>query len=112
MNQLLLVVGILAAVPPAAVWELVGQSGPLRMVYIAPGRVKDTKLLATIVDDVIHRSGGEHPLQIDIFDDREQTPTVRPYTASQKLHQRAKFNFNPANGMRRFVWVTYAPVDP
>lgn len=112
MKTLLVVLGLFAAATQAQGWELVGQSGPLRMVYVEPARVKDTKLLAAIVDEMLARFGTQRPLQIDFFDDREQTPAARPYTTGQKLHQRAKFNFNPANGLRRFVWVSYAPVDP
>ena len=112
MKLLLMVLGILAATPQAGGWELVGQAGPLKMVYVEPARVKDTKVLAKIVDEMIVRFGTQGPLQIDFFDDREQTPATRPYAASQKRHQRAKFNFNPAYGLRRFVWVNYAPSDP
>ena len=107
-----MILSLFAATPPAGGWEIVGQVGVLKMVYVEPARVKDTKFLAKIVDDMIVRFGTQRPMQIDFFDDREQTPATRPYAASQKRHQRAKFNFNPANGLRRFVWVDYAPVDP
>lgn len=107
-----MILGIFAATPPAAGWEMVGQVGALKMVYVEPARVRDTKFLAKIVDDMIVRFGTQRPMQIDFFDDREQTPATRPYAASQKRHHRAKFNLNPANGLRRFVWVEYAPVDP
>ena len=113
LNIILMVLGLLAAAPPpSAGWELVGQAGPLRMVYIEPARVKDTKFLAKVVDELLHRFGTEMPLQFDFFDDREQTPAARPYTASQIAHHRAKFNFNPKNGLRRFVWVSYETLDP
>lgn len=112
MSFVLVILGILAAAAPGPGWELVGQSGALKMVYVEAARAKDTKFFALIVDDLIKRNGADRPMQIDFFDDREQTPVMRPYTATQKAHHRAKFNFNPANGMRRFVWVSYAPADP
>ena len=111
LNVMCTILGLLTAAPPAAGWELVGQAGALRMVYVEPARVKDTKILAKIVDDLILRFGTERPMQIDFFDDREQTPATRPYTAGQRAHHRAKFNLNPKNGLRRFVWVDYV-ADP
>ena len=111
MKPLLMVLGILAATPPAPGWELVGQAGALKMVYVEPAGVKNTKVLSTIVAQMLDRFGTQRPMQIDFFDDRAQTPATRPYAAEQRLHHRAKFNFNPKNGMRRFVWVQHTP-DP
>src|SRR5262245_61969281 len=102
-----------APTAPTAGWELLGQAGPVKTVYVEPAKIKDTKLIAKIVDDLIHRFGAEAPMQVDFFDDREQTPATRPpYTADHKAHHRAKFNFNPKTGLRRFVWVSYVPADP
>lgn len=99
---------LLAAATPG--WELVAHIGPINAVYVDPAGIKDPKLLAGIVTDLLERFGRERPLQIDFFDNREGTPTTRPYPASAKPFHRAKFNFNPANGMRRFVRMV--PEDP
>ena len=82
------------------------------MVYVEPARIKDTKLLAGVVRTLLEQAGTATPLQIDFFDDRASTPTAKPWSARNVRHHRAKFNFNPGNGMRRFAWVEYVPVDP
>ena len=101
------------AEPPAGQpWELVGESGRVKTVYVEPARIKDTKLIARIVDDLMARFGVAGPMQIDFFDDRALTPTAPPYQQAQRIHLKAKFNFNPQNGMRRFVRIDLVPVDP
>ena len=105
---------LLAAAEPAPAqpWELVGEAGWVRMVYVEPARIKDTKLIAQIVNDLMARFGTARPVQIDFFDDRALTPTTTPYQKRQRFHHVAKFNFNPKNGMRRFVRIDYVPFDP
>ncbi|HEY3174863.1 MAG TPA: hypothetical protein VGK94_03785 [Candidatus Polarisedimenticolia bacterium] len=110
---LVLTAGAAAAGPaPGQPWELVGESGWVKMVYVEPARIKDTRLLAQIVADLMGRFGSTNPMQVDFFDDRALTPTALPSPPRQRIHQRAKFNFNPRNGLRRFVWMEWVPVDP
>jgi hypothetical protein len=101
-----------AAPAPAQPWELVGEAGWVKMVYVEPTRIKDTKLIAQIVNELIDRFGTAHPLQFDFFDDRSQTPTTKPYQTAQRQHHRAKFNINPITNLRRFVWIDLVPFDP
>jgi len=91
-------------------WELVAHMGPINTVYVEPSKAKDIAVLGSIIDDLLAKNGREHPIQIDFFDDKDLTPRSRPYPASCKPAYRAKYNFNPANGLSRFVWIL--PADP
>ena len=91
-------------------WEHVAQLGAVNTVYVDPARIEDKALLARIVADLLAKSGTQRPLQIDFFEDRQKTPTALPYTAEQRRHQRAKFNFIPNGSVKRFAWVE--PSDP
>ncbi len=91
-------------------WELVTHMGPINAVYVEPAKAKDIKVLGSIIDELLAKNGREHAIQIDFFDDRELTPKTRPYPAACKPAYRAKYNFNPANGLDRFVWIL--PADP
>ena len=102
---------MLAVAAAASEWELVGAAGPLRFVYVDPARMKDSSLLARIVGEVYAKFGKEHAMEIDFFDNRAAVPQNVPFTQEQRRHQRAKFNFNPKNGMQRFVRIDLVP-DP
>ena len=110
----LLIPGVLVAAAAAPAWELVGAVGLLRVVYVEPSHIKDTRFLADVVSQMYAKFGKEQAMQIDFFDDRDAAPKTVPYTSAQRRHQRAKFNFNPKNGMQRFVWLDLVPVpnDP
>jgi len=100
---------VTAAGAPA--WELMGQSGPVKIVYIEPAALKDLKRVAPVVAEIMARFGRERPVQIDFFDDRRTAPKALPYTREQRLRQKAKFNFNPRTGRERFVRIEPA-ADP
>jgi len=105
------VLATLAGAAAASEWELVGYAGPLRFVYVDPAHLKDTSLIVRIVEDVYSKFGKDHAMEIDFFDDRAAVPQNVPFTSEQRRHQRAKFNFNPKNGLQRFVRLELVP-DP
>lgn len=97
-----------AATQPASplkgeAWEWVGAMGAYRIVYVEPSRLNDPTFMATLITTLLDQWGRDRPLQIEFFDDRKLTPTRPPYPPESKAHRRAKFNFNPRNGMMRFV---------
>jgi len=91
-------------------WEMVAHMGPINTVYVEPAKAKDIKVIGSIVDALLEANGRDHAIQIDFFDDKELTPRTRPYPAASRTAYRAKYNFNPANGLNRFVWIE--PADP
>lgn len=91
-------------------WEMVASLGRIKTVYVEPARIKDKALLASAVQEILDKAGRDAPVEIDFFDDRVQTPRTLPFPPSTRAHHRAKFNWNPANGMKKFVWVQ--PADP
>lgn len=103
--------GAPATRPAAApVWELVGNLGRVKTVYVEPAHVKDRQLLASVVKEILDKSGRQSPVEINFFDDQLNTPRTLPFPPVSRRHHRAKFNFNPANGLKKFVWVV--PADP
>jgi len=99
------------AAAPAPGWVYVSSAGPLQIVYVEPSRMSDPQLMAAVVAEVYRKIGGEHAFQIDFFDARDGAPVRPPYTLEQRRHHKAKFNFNPKNGLRRFVRLELVP-DP
>lgn len=93
-----------------ATWEHVARLGPINVVYVDPGKARDNEFLAKVVTELLDKIGREKPAQIDFFDDREKAPGAVPYKPEQRRHQFAKFNFNPANGMKKFI--RFEPPDP
>jgi len=94
-------------------WEFVGGMGAIRTVFVDSSRLDDREFLAKVITTLLDRWGRERPVQIDFFDDRALTPLKPPYPPESKPHHRAKFNFNPANGMMRFVRILPPlPDDP
>ena len=94
----------------APAWELVGNLGRVKTVYVEPAHVKDKQLLASVVKEILDKSGRQSPVEVNFFDDPVRTPRTLPFPPASRQHHRAKFNFNPANGLKKFVWVT--PADP
>ena len=99
-----------APAPKAPVWKFVAMDGPIFTFYVPPEHAGDKKIYAEIVRYVMGRIGDQGPFQADFFDDESKTPTSHEYTDENRAHQRARFNFNPANGMKRFLWIR--PADP
>ena len=112
MTLILALVAALVAQPSAPpkdpVWKFVAMDGPIFTFYVPADRAQDKKIYAEIVRYVLSRIQG--PFQADFFDDESKTPTSREYTDENRAHHRARFNFNPANGMKRFLWIR--PADP
>jgi hypothetical protein len=100
------------AAPPAGApaWELVGNLGRVKTVYVDPARIKDKQILASAVKNLLDKAGRQSALEVNFFDDRVAAPRTLPFPPGSRRHHRAKFNFNPANGMKKFVWVQ--PADP
>ncbi len=98
------------APPMAPVWKFVAMDGPIFTFYVPADRASDKQVYAEIVRYVFERVGNQAPFQADFFDDESKTPTSRAYTDDNRAHQRARFNFNPVNGMKRFLWIR--PADP
>jgi hypothetical protein len=102
---------VLAAVlATAPAWELVATLGRVKTVYVEPARIKDKQVLRDAVKAILEKEKKDAPVEIDFFDDKLMTPRTLPFPAGTRPHQKAKFNFNPANGMKKFVWVE--PMDP
>lgn len=99
---------MLAASAPS--WKIVAALGPVFTVYVQPDQVKNKDVYVSVVEYMFKQAGDQRPFQLDFFDSLHDTPTSRHFTASNRLHHRARFNFNPANGMKRFVWIV--PEDP
>lgn len=97
--------GLLAGGLSGPHWEVVAINGPLFMVYVHPDKAKDKTVYAAAVEAVAEAVAGRGPFQIDFFDDREKTPTERTYTPENREHMRARYNYNPKNGMSRFGWI-------
>ena len=106
---LALAMTLLPDAAPAKGWEVVGQVGALSMIYVEPAHLKDPKVVAEVVAFVYQKLGKEHAFQIDFFDDRAATPSTLPYVWENRLHQKAKFNFNPKNSLQRFVRLEMEP---
>lgn len=96
------------AAPPA--WKLVSADGGVIIMYVQPDRARDKKVYAEAVAWVFAKLGDQGPFQVDFFDDEKNTPQTRQYTAENQACHRARYNFNPKNGMRRFLWI--GPIDP
>ena len=96
-----------AAELSGAHWEVVAIEGPLFFVYVHPDKVKDKTVYAAAVETVAGAVGGRGPFQIDFFDDREHTPKTRTYTPENREHPKARYNYNPKNGMSRFGWIVW-----
>lgn len=101
---------IMLAAPTEPVYEVIAELGPVKTVHVAGPEIKDTSFYERVIPVLLDRFGRERPVQIEFYDDKEMTPRKKPYTIEHMFHQKAKFNFNPRNGLQRFVWV--APVDP
>lgn len=88
------------------VWEIVATSGRgMRYVYVPPRYIKDRAVIA----DALHSAATlppEGPVEVDIFDDRANTPTgPPPFTDRQMAHWRAQYNRNPNTGFEKFAWI-------
>lgn len=92
-------------------WEVVAIDGPLFFVHVHPDKARDKTVYASAVETVAaavaEAMGGRGPFQIDFFDDRESTPTTRKYTQKNREHMKARYNYNPKNGMSRFGWIVW-----
>lgn len=110
---MLLILAVIAmmtqpSAPPKPVWKFVAIDGPLFTFYVPKEHAEDKRVYAEIVRYVLSRIDG--PFQADFFDDESKTPTTREYNDDNRAHQRARFNFNPTTGMKRFLWIR--PADP
>ena len=94
----------------APAWELVANLGRVKSVYVEPAHIKDKEVLGAAVKAILEKTGKDAPVEIDFFDDKLMAPRALPFPPGSRAHHRAKFNFNPANGMKKFVWVE--PLDP
>jgi len=100
---------LLMAAPAAPVYEVMAELGWNKTVYVAAPAIKDQGFYEEVIPKLLDRFGRDHPVQIEFYDDKELTPRKKPYTKEQLLHQKAKFNFNPRNGMQKFVWMDFTP---
>ncbi len=101
---------LLSAGAPA--WELIGNLGRVKTVYVDPARIKDKEVLAGAVKSLLDQFGKEQAIEINFFDDKTLTPRTLPFGAATRAHHKAKFNLNPANQMKKFVWVVADPNNP
>jgi hypothetical protein len=98
---------VLAAnVAYAQQWELVGQVGGFRFVYVEPEGLKDKYFVAQVLSAITAKEKPTAVLQIELYDDKNYTPKGVPSTDKQFLHWRARYNRNPSIGFEEFVWVT------
>ncbi len=91
-------------------WKVVATDGAVIIMHVQPDRARDKAVYAEAVTWVFDRLGDQGSFQIDFFDDEAHTPVTRRYTDDNRACQVARFNFNPRNGMKRFLWIE--PVDP
>jgi len=101
-----------APLAKAPVWKFVALDGPLFTFYVPADRVDDKQVYAEIVRYIFDRIGDQGPFQADFFDDESKTPTSHVYNDENRAHHRARFNFNPVNGMKRFLWIRPNPANP
>ena len=101
---------LLAAAAPA--WELVGNLGRVKTIYVDPAHARDKQVLGEAVKAMLEKFGREQALEIDFFDDKTLTPRALPFPQATRAHHKAKFNLNPANNMQKFVWVVTDPNNP
>ena len=91
-------------------WKAMRQIGPVFMIYVEPAYADNKAVIGQIIANMSSLIGDEKPFQLDFFDTKQHIPITLKYTAKNTLHHRARYNFNPANQMRRFGWLV--PKDP
>ena len=101
---------LLAASAPA--WELIGNLGRVKTVYVEPAHIKDKDVLAAAVKSLLDQFGKEQAIEINFFDEKTFTPRTLPFGAATRSHHKAKFNLNPATQLKKFVWVVPDPNNP
>ena len=99
-----------SAPPRTPAWKFVAIDGPLFIFYVPAERAEDKQVYAEIVRYVFQSIGDQGPFQADFFDDEAKTPKSHQYNDDNRACQRARFNYNPVNGTRRFLWIR--PADP
>lgn len=110
----LLILALLVSQAVAQNWEVVGQAGIVRFVYMAPEGLKDKQFVAQVLSTIMRKQIGLNSqtghwrgaAEILLFDDKRYTPQDFPMTDKQMLHQRARYNYNPNTGFEEFVWVS------
>jgi hypothetical protein len=86
-------------------WEVVGEVGVTKFVFVSPEGLKDKHFVA----QVLHAITNKYPkgaLQVFIYDDKAYTPRGFPMTDKQMLHQRARYNRNPSTSLSEFAWIS------
>lgn len=108
MRRVVLSLAIALACSPlspmlAQEWEIVGEVGVTKFVFVSPQGLKDKHLVA----QVLHVIADKYPdgiLEVLIYDDKAYTPKGFPMTDKQMLHQRARYSRNPNTGLSEFAW--------
>jgi hypothetical protein len=100
-------------IPPSEIapeWGVVGQSGPLRTLFIAADGLKDRLFVVQVLRRVVEKAPSAQALEVLIFDDRRFTPPGRPSRPQELSHLRARYVRDPVAKMERFVWVSIEDV--
>jgi len=96
---------------PAPHWKYIASDGAVVIIHVRPEHARDKRIYAEAVAWVFNRLGDTPvPFQVDFFDDEKDTPTTRQYNDRNRACQRARYNYNPKTGMKRFLWIE--PSEP
>ena len=87
-------------------WEVVGQFGIVRTVYVSPNGLRDKSFVLQVLRIVTDKYEKSKPIQVMFFDDKRNTPKRLPMTDPEMLHWKAQYNRNPNTNYERFVWIS------
>ena len=85
-------------------YEIVGDFGDVKTVYMSPENLKDTDLVGRVLGEIVDES--VMVVQVDFFDDRNATPGRYPMTDNELAHWRAQYTFSRQYNEEKFMYVT------
>lgn len=110
---LVMLIGILTPSDPTeSDWELIGNFGGVRTIYVQESRILDPPTLERINAEVLEAVDTGLPLQVDYFDDRDYTPVRYPMTDEQLKHWKAQCNVYEGKANLKYVTVDPKNIPP
>ncbi len=88
-------------------WALVASPGNLRIVYLSEPALADRAFISQVLKYLVKKG---NIVVVQIFDSNVFIPHSQKMTEAEKLHWKARYEYNPVSGVERFEWVEV--VDP